>query len=50
MPTYVPDSTSSFDSESEIWNLPLATAIYLQPNSEGIENINIGFLPGMDLV
>ncbi|CAB3978631.1 PREDICTED: uncharacterized protein LOC107339727 [Paramuricea clavata] len=32
MPTYVADSSS--DSESEIWNLPLATVIHLQPNSE----------------
>lgn len=35
MPTYVADSSS--DSESEIWNLPLATMIHLQPNSEGIK-------------
>jgi hypothetical protein len=35
MPTYVADSSS--DSESEIWDLPMATVVHLQPNSEGIK-------------
>ena len=30
MPTYVADSTSSSDSESAIWNLPLPFAIVNQ--------------------
>lgn len=50
MPTYVADSNSSSDSESEVWDLPLATVIHLEPNSEGAKNINMGFLSGTDLV
>jgi hypothetical protein len=33
MPTYVADSSS----DSEIWDLPMATVVHLQPNSEGIK-------------
>jgi hypothetical protein len=40
MPTYVPDSTSSSDSESEIWNRPLAAVSHVEPSSEDIKNIH----------
>lgn len=35
---------------SQVWDLPLATVIHLEPNSEGAKNINMGFLSGTDPV